>query len=196
MGVNKKYYPPHEHTFDVELLFRQNYIPIQAFQTNVVKKRLAFINEENFKNVIALQLYFPVRPKNAFKLLGQCSPVRLLKARAKLTLGSISHTMTVCVAAEVVLLKHSCFVFFQTDISYGPRVIPQSLQANGGITLTRLRPLPFTSFSTEESLLNQSHVVTRLVELLTYSLHVTGQHIAILVILACKVTCLFLLLMI
>ena len=51
---------------------------------------------------MALQHYFPVRPKNAFKLLGQYSPVRLLKAWTKLTLGSISHTMTVCVAAEVL----------------------------------------------------------------------------------------------
>jgi hypothetical protein len=96
MGVSKKYYSPHKHTFDAELVFRQNNIPVQAFQTNIVKKRLALINEENLKNVMALQHYFPVRPKNTFNLLGQCSPVRLLKARTKLTLGSISHTMTVC----------------------------------------------------------------------------------------------------
>jgi len=104
---------PHKHTFDVELVFRQTYIPIQAFQTTTVKNGLAFTNAENFKNAMVLQHNFPVRPKNTFKLLGQCSTVPLLKARPKLTLGSISHTMTACVAAEVARQWHSCFVFFQ-----------------------------------------------------------------------------------
>jgi hypothetical protein len=74
---------PHKHTFDVELAFRQSCISVQAFETNFVEKRLSFINAENFKNVMALQHYFPVHPKKTFKLLGQCSPVRLLKAKTK-----------------------------------------------------------------------------------------------------------------
>jgi hypothetical protein len=90
---------PHKHTFDVGLVFGQTYIPLQAFQTNIVKKRPAYKNAENSNNVMALQHYFPVRPKNTFKLLGPCSPVRLLRARTKLTLSSISH-MTPCVAAQ------------------------------------------------------------------------------------------------
>jgi hypothetical protein len=56
-GVGKKNYP-HKHTFDVELVFRQTYIPVQAFQTDTVKKRLSFINAENFKHVMALRHYF------------------------------------------------------------------------------------------------------------------------------------------
>jgi hypothetical protein len=52
-----------------------------------VKNRPAFKNAENFNNVMALQHYIPVRPKNKFKLLGHCSPVRLLQASTKLTLG-------------------------------------------------------------------------------------------------------------
>jgi hypothetical protein len=93
---------PNKHTSDVELVFRQTYIPIQTFQTTIVKKGLAFINAESFKNVMVLQHNFPVRPKNTVKLLGQCSPVPLLKTRTKLALGSISHTMTACIAEEVV----------------------------------------------------------------------------------------------
>jgi hypothetical protein len=54
-----------------------------------VEKRFAFINGENFKNVIALQPCFPVTRKKAFKLLGQ------------LTFDSISNIMP-CVATDVV----------------------------------------------------------------------------------------------
>ena len=73
-GVGKKI-TPHKHTFDVELVFRQTYIPVQAFQTDTVKKRLSFINAENFKHVMILRHYFPVRLNTTFKLLGQHSAV-------------------------------------------------------------------------------------------------------------------------
>jgi len=34
-------------------MFRQTFIPLQAFLTNILKKRSVVINAENFKNVLA-----------------------------------------------------------------------------------------------------------------------------------------------
>jgi hypothetical protein len=75
-----------------------------------VKKRLSFINAENFKNVVALQHYFTIRPKKIFKLLGQCSPIQQLKVMTTFTFGSVSHhTMMTCGSrdnASVALALH------------------------------------------------------------------------------------------
>jgi len=73
----------------LELIFKQTYIPTQAFQINIMKKRPAFINDGNLKKkklswchrtlLSALTL-------KIFKLLEQCFHDRQLKAETSIFL--------------------------------------------------------------------------------------------------------------